>query len=113
MAAEHVLALGRGDKQGAAAFGQGLNRLLRAGELEVAEAVVTARWQPSRRAAYWLVGSPLGANPPGRPRPNSDTGGEFDVRRMFRSEPPRINPDGAVQASLGAAPTGYRLARMS
>src|SRR3954468_14404696 len=35
-----------------------------------------------------------------------DTGGEFDVRRMFQSESPRINPDGAVQASLGAARTG-------
>src|SRR5271166_2442549 len=35
-----------------------------------------------------------------------DTGGEFDVRRMFRSELPLINLDGAAQASLGAAPTG-------
>src|SRR5271165_3755003 len=37
---------------------------------------------------------------------NSDTGGEFDVRRMFQSEQPLINPDGAAQASLGAAPAG-------
>src|SRR5208337_4215530 len=35
-----------------------------------------------------------------------DTGGEFDVRRMFQSEPPLINLDGAAQASLGAAPAG-------
>jgi hypothetical protein len=38
---------------------------------------------------------------------NSDTGGEFDVRRMFQSEPPRSNLDGTVQASRGAAPIGH------
>src|SRR4051812_3884955 len=37
----------------------------------------------------------------------SDTGGEFDVRRMFQSESSWINPDGAVQASLGAARTSH------
>jgi len=37
----------------------------------------------------------------------SDAGGEFDVRRMFRSEPPRIDLDGTVQASRGAAPIGH------
>ena len=37
----------------------------------------------------------------------SDTGGEFDVRRMFQSEPPRIDLDGTVQASRGTAPTGH------
>ena len=31
---------------------------------------------------------------PGWPGPNIDTGGEFDVRRMFQPEPLRINPDG-------------------
>src|SRR5215212_10359630 len=36
----------------------------------------------------------------GRP----DTGGDFYVRRMFRSGPPRIDLDGTVQASRGAAP---------
>ena len=37
----------------------------------------------------------------------ADTGGEFDVRRMFQSEPPRIDLDGTVQASRGTAPTGH------
>src|SRR5271157_1207408 len=55
------------------------------------------------------------AGPQGRcaPRPSArwplailDTGGEFDVRRMFQSEPPLINLNGAAQASLGAAPAG-------
>ena len=26
------------------------------------------RWQPACRTAYWLVGRPLAANPPGRQR---------------------------------------------
>jgi hypothetical protein len=38
---------------------------------------------------------------------NSDTGDEFDVRRMFRSESPRIHLDETVQAPRGAAPTGH------
>src|SRR5947199_2849113 len=38
---------------------------------------------------------------------NSDTGDEFDVRRMFWSESPRIHLDETVQAPRGAAPTGH------
>jgi len=41
------------------------------------------------------------------PVPNSDAGGEFDVRRMFRFTPPSIHPEEALQASLDAAPTGH------
>jgi hypothetical protein len=38
---------------------------------------------------------------------NVDSGGEFKVRRMLQPKPSQINPDGAVQASFGAAPVGH------